>query len=225
MTQWTDSPRMDVVEHFQALHHNDQSFVDVLRYRFAGYTDVPLPFPAPTTKDPKTQEDLFRIWKSILKILTRPTPYDDWDIATATVAGRYGTVSNTLFQVFSGANLDTLLQTSSLYNIQEDDEPDSDDDLDDDFTTEDNKVSDIDAASTSRRHSEKDMKIYKRFLASEIGATHVTHSDLQYRTAAHVFGVTDAIVIFACPCPDCLDMFDASVAAYKFYQHLEHPKH
>jgi hypothetical protein len=38
---WTDAPRADAIEHFQAPRDGDQSCVDVLRYRFASNANIP----------------------------------------------------------------------------------------------------------------------------------------------------------------------------------------
>jgi hypothetical protein len=52
-----------------------------------------------------------------------------------------------------------------------------------------------------------------------------TDLELQTCTAIDIACPDGGCAVFVCPCLTCEDTFSADLVAYKFYGHLEHPKH
>jgi hypothetical protein len=84
-TQWTDNPRADVVEHFRAPPDDGDTSIDVLRYKFAGETGLPLPKGTHGNAPKKTHKDHLHQWSLALHHLSLPTPDDSQDSVVANV--------------------------------------------------------------------------------------------------------------------------------------------
>jgi hypothetical protein len=120
-----------------------------------------------------------------------------------------------------------LLQTCSINSREIDDdleECDSenlddaaiDSDEDGDVTLEEASVSQL---------LPQDKKAYKDFAASSIMSKHRTDLDLQARTAIDIACPNGGHAVSVYLCSTYEDTFHADLVAYKFYTHLEHPKH
>jgi hypothetical protein len=72
--------------------------------------------------------------------------------------------------------------------------------------------------------SPQDRRTYKAFVKSTIIRHHRTDRDFQCRTASDIACTEGSHAVFCCPFPSCEDTFDADIAVYKFYEHIEHPR-
>jgi hypothetical protein len=197
--RWTDTVRSPAVEAFRV--PADDLSTDILRYKFAGNFDVPVP-PHPRTKMPhKTIADQISRWKSCIERLSYPTPYNHRHYADATMADMFPGASTVLHHVIKGRDLDVLLQS----NISEvDDEVEEDAIGSDDDGILHQPVDDIQYVDAGPKPSRRDMQLY----VASLSTAHRADSELQYRTACQVIGELDSYATFRCPFPDCKERFD-----------------
>jgi hypothetical protein len=156
--------------------------------------------------------------------LSLRTSYDNRDFAAATISGKDKGISNTMYKIFSGPELSTLLLQGSVGDITIEDEHTEDAVEDADVILgceEDNDDDELEGLELSPQ----DKRIYKAFVNSTVVRHHATDRDLQCRTASDIACGDGSHAVFVCPCPECEDRFDVDIAVHKFYRHLEHPKH
>jgi hypothetical protein len=224
---WTDTPRTDAVEHFQAPQDGDRSYVDVLRYRFTGNANIPTSINVhgilPKEKTIKGQNQQ---WKQEISRIWTHTSYDSrtFMLPSAEV-GCKTNICKTLHRVMEGEELAAMLQTclSSCREVDEDLELEGSDIENIDDSDEGGAVA-LEEATVSQLLPQ-DKKAYNDFAASSISTKHQSDLDLQGRTAIDIACPNGGHAVFVCPCPTCEDIFRADLVAYKFYAHLEHPKH
>jgi hypothetical protein len=95
-----------------------------------------------------------------------------------------------------GQNLERLLHISSTNDIESDDE--DIEQIEDTALRSDDSDAGLEEANAGFQLSPKDKKAYEEFRSAEI---------------------------FVCPCPTSEDAFGVNYCVYKFYTHMEHPKH
>jgi hypothetical protein len=213
-----------------------------LRYKFAGSTGLPPSPTVPTTqwasKDAyKTIEGQKKVFEDALNRLALRTAYDSRDYAAPTVSSKDKGGSYILHHVSTGPDLSTILQ-EGLARISEvedeiqdeQDEQDHFDNVDDqhveanrDSSFDDETEDEIEDVNVSYKMSAKEKQLYRTFSRLNIGRQHITHRDLQLRTASHVACADKSHAVFHCPA--CQDTFDADITVSRFYRHVEHPKH
>jgi hypothetical protein len=206
----------------------------VLRYRFASNANIPQSINVHGIKPKKrTIKGQNQQWKDEISHRWTHTPYDSRAFVFPSAEGarikgivKTG-ISKTLHRVMEGQELAMLLQTCSIDSREIDDDlagcdsENLDDagigsDEDGDVTPEEASVSQL---------PPQDKKAYKDFVASSIMSKHRTDLDLQAHTAIDIACPNGGHAVFVCPCSTYEDTFHADLIAYKFYAHLEHPKH
>jgi hypothetical protein len=162
-------------------------------------------------------------WECAINRLALHTPYDNRDFAAATLSSKNQGASNTIFRVLHGQNLEGLLHISSTNDIESDDE--NIEQIEDDALGSDESDAGLEEINAGFQLSLTDKKAYDEFGSSTIYREHCTDRELQNRTASGIACGNGAHAVFVCPCPTCEDTFGVNYRVYKFYTHMEHPKH
>jgi hypothetical protein len=155
--RWTDTPRDNIIEHFQA--PNDQLCVDVLRYGLPGNTGLPPSAVAPPHPVGKDLADQREAWDRAV----------NRDFAAATLSSKNQGASNTLFRVLHGQKLEELLQISSTNDAESDDE--DSEQIEDDALGFDESDAGLEEVDVSFQLSLQDKKTHEEFREGTISRT------------------------------------------------------